>query len=38
MKNTLIKNKTETAVINIVSFCIFINVTFRMPFKIHFPN
>ena len=32
----LIKNKTQTAVINIVNFRIFINLTFRMLFKIHF--
>ena len=32
----LIKNKTQTAVINIVSFRIFINLTFRMLFNIHF--
>ena len=33
---SLIKNKTQTAVINIVSFRIFINFTFRMLFIIHF--
>ena len=32
----LIKNETQTAVINIVNFRIFINLTFRMLFKIHF--
>ena len=31
---SLIKNKTQTAVINIASFRIFINVTFRMLFNI----
>ena len=34
----LIKNETQTAVINIVSFCIFVNLTFRMLFNIHFEN
>ena len=36
---SLIKNKTQTAVINIASFRIFINLTFRMQrmlIKIHF--
>ena len=32
----LIKNNTHTAVMNIVNFRIFINLTFRMLFKIHF--
>ena len=32
----LIKNKTQTAVINIVSFRIFMNSTFPMLFNIHF--
>ena len=33
---SFIKNKTQTAVINIVSFRIFINLTFRMLFNTHF--
>ena len=33
---SLIENKTQTAVINIVSFRIFINLTFRMLIKIYF--
>ena len=32
----IIKNKTQTAVINMVSFHIFINLTFRVIFNIHF--
>ena len=30
------KNKTQTAVINIVNKCILINLTFRMLVNIHF--
>ena len=33
---SLIKNKTRTVVINIVSFRIFMNLTFRMLVNIHF--
>ena len=33
---SLIKNKAQKAVINIVSFRIFINLTFRMLVNIHF--
>ena len=33
---SLIKNKTQTAVLKIVSFRIFINLTFRMLFNIYF--
>ena len=32
----IIKNKTQTAVTNMVSFRIFINLTFRVLFNIHF--
>ena len=32
----LIRNKIQTAVINIVSFRIFINLTFPMLFNVHF--
>ena len=35
---SLIKNKTQTAVINIVSFRILIHLTFPMLFNIHFEN
>ena len=31
---SLIENKTQTAVINIVSFCIFINLTFGTMYAI----
>ena len=31
---SLIENKTQTAVINIVSLCIFINLTFRTMYAI----
>ena len=32
------KHQTQTAVINIVSFCIFINLTFRMLFNVLFKS
>ena len=36
MQNILVKNKAQTAVIKIVRFRIFINLTFRMLLNIHF--
>ena len=33
---SFLKNKTQTAVINIVSFRILTNLTFRMPFNVNF--